>query len=154
MKKILLTAFYNGVTSDLFIHRLYDQELQTMVELIHSAQSFMNAKDAIIAKKKKKAERMEAGYVHHLEQSPCSKKAKTREKRDWDGKKAGSSLGWYSNYTPLNAPLDQVLMQIKDDLSLKWLEKMKGDPSKRKKKKTSTVVSTEITDMTQTSVTT
>ena len=61
MKKILLTAFYNGVTSDLFTHRLYDQELQTMVELIHSAQSFMNAKDAIIAKKKKKAEWMEAG---------------------------------------------------------------------------------------------
>ena len=27
-------------------------------------------------------------------------------------------------------PLDQVLMQIKDDPSLKWLGKMKGDPNK------------------------
>ena len=36
-----------------------------MAELIHSAQSFMNAKDAIIAKKKKKVERVENGYVHH-----------------------------------------------------------------------------------------
>ena len=27
-------------------------------------------------------------------------------------------------------PLEQVLMQIKDDPSLKWLEKMKGDPNK------------------------
>ena len=26
-------------------------------------------------------------------------------------------------------PLEQVLMQIKDDPSLKWLEKMKGDPN-------------------------
>ena len=43
----------------------YDQELQTMAELIHSAQSFMNVEDAIIAKKKKKGERLESGYVHH-----------------------------------------------------------------------------------------
>ena len=28
-------------------------------------------------------------------------------------------------------PLEQVLMQIKDDPSLKWQEKMKGDPNKR-----------------------
>ena len=34
--KILLAAFYNGVSLDLFIHKLYDQEPQTMVELIHS----------------------------------------------------------------------------------------------------------------------
>jgi len=31
---------------------------------------------------------------------------------------------------PLNTPLEQVLMQIKDDLSLKCPEKMKGDPNK------------------------
>ena len=54
--KILLVAFYNGVTSDLFIHKLYEQEPQAMAELIYSTQSFMNAKDAIIVKKKKKAE--------------------------------------------------------------------------------------------------
>ena len=54
--KIRLAAFYNGVSSDLFIHKLYDQEPQTMVKLIHSAQSFINAKDAIIAKEKKKGE--------------------------------------------------------------------------------------------------
>ena len=78
---------------------------------------------------------MEAGYVHHPEQGSCLKKAKTGEKRDQDGRKAGSSSGRYSNYTPLNTPFDQVLMQIKDDLSLKWLEKMKRDPRKRNKNK-------------------
>ena len=52
--KILLVAFYNGISLGLFIHKLYDQEPQTMVELIHSTQSFMNTIDAIIAKKKKK----------------------------------------------------------------------------------------------------
>ena len=53
--KILLATFYNGVTSDLFVHKFYDQEPRTMAELIHSTQSFMNAEDAIIVKKKKKA---------------------------------------------------------------------------------------------------
>ena len=52
--KLLLVAFHNGVNSDLFIHKLYKQEPQTVAELTHSAQNFMNAKDAIVAKKRKK----------------------------------------------------------------------------------------------------
>jgi len=62
-KKILLVAFYNGVTSDLFIHKRYKP--QTMAELIRSAQSLMNAEDANIAKRKKNTEQMEAGCMHH-----------------------------------------------------------------------------------------
>ena len=73
--------------------------------------------------------------MHYSEQGPCPKKAKVREKRDRDGKKVRSSLGRYSNYTPLNTSLNQVLMQIKDDQSLKWPGRMKGDPSKRNKSK-------------------
>ena len=65
--KLLLAAFHNGVNSDLFIHKLYEQEPQTMTELVHSTQNFMNAEDAIIAKKKKRAERMEANLPHHPE---------------------------------------------------------------------------------------
>ena len=52
--KLLLVAFHNGVNFDLFIHKLYEQEPQTMVELVHSAQNFMNAEDAIITKKRKR----------------------------------------------------------------------------------------------------
>ena len=48
--------------------------------------------------------------MYHLKQGPRPKKAKVGEKRDRDSKKAGSSLGQYSNYTPLNTSLDQVLM--------------------------------------------
>ena len=57
--KILLATLYNGVSLDLFIHKLYDQEPQMMAEVMHSNQSFMNAEDTIIAKKKKKGERLE-----------------------------------------------------------------------------------------------
>ena len=133
--KSLLAAFHNGVNLDLFIHKLYDQKPQTMAELVHSAQSFMNAKDAIIAKKRKRVERMEADLPHHPKQGPYPKKARMGEKKDRDNRKTNSSSRRNQHYTPLNEPLDQVLMQIKDDLSLKWLEKMKGDASKRNKNK-------------------
>ena len=52
--KLLLVAFHNGVNSDLFIHKLYEKEPQSMVGLVHSAQNFINAEDAIIAKKGRK----------------------------------------------------------------------------------------------------
>ena len=35
--KLLLAAFHNGVNFDLFMHKLYEQEPQTMVEFVHSA---------------------------------------------------------------------------------------------------------------------
>ena len=132
--KLLLAAFHNGINSDLFIHKLYEQEPQTMAELVHSAQNFMNEEDTIIAKKRKRAERMEADLPHHPKQGPRPMKARSGEKKDRDNKKA-SSLARSQQYTPLNMPLKQVLMQIKDDPSLKWPEKMKGDPNKRNRNK-------------------
>ena len=71
--KLLLSAFHNGVNSDLFIHKLYE-ESQSTAELVHLAQNFMNTEDAIIAKKRKRAERMEANPMRHSEQGPRPKK--------------------------------------------------------------------------------
>ena len=132
--KLLLAAFHNGVNSDLFIHKLYEKKPQSMAELVHSDQNFMNAKDVIIAKKRKRAKRTEANPMRHAEQGPRPKKERVEEKKDRDNKKAGPSA-WNQQYMPLNVPLEQVLMQIKDDLSLKWLEKMKGDPNKHNRNK-------------------
>ena len=53
-----------------------------MAELIHSAQSFMNAVDTIIAKRKKKGEQLENSYVHHPEQGPHPKKAKVGGRKE------------------------------------------------------------------------
>ena len=71
--KLLLVAFHNGVNSDLFIHKLYEKEPQSMAKLVHSAQNFMNAEDAIIATKRKRAERMEVNPTHYFEQRSPSK---------------------------------------------------------------------------------
>ena len=94
----------------------------------------MNAEDVIIAKKRKRADMMEGNPMRHSKQGPCPKKGRTEDKKYRDNKKPGPSARNH-NYTPLNAPLDQVLMQIKDDPSLKWPKKMKGDPNKRNKNK-------------------
>jgi len=90
--KLLLAAFHYGVSLDLFIHKLYDQEPQTIAKLAHSTQSFINAEDVIITKKRKRAEWIEAELPRHPEQGPRSKKAQTGEKKDRDNRKAGSSL--------------------------------------------------------------
>ena len=63
--KLLLTAFHNGVNFDLFIHKLYEKEPQSMAELVHSAQNFMNAENTIIAKNRKRVKRMEANPARH-----------------------------------------------------------------------------------------
>ena len=89
--KLLLAAFHNGVNSDLFIHKLYEKEPQSMAKLVHSAQNFMNAEDAIIAKKRKRVERTEANPIHHPEQGPRPKKGQAEEKKDRDNKKGGPS---------------------------------------------------------------
>ena len=79
--KLLLAAFHTGVHSDLLIHKLYEQEPQTTAELVHLAQNFMNVEDTIIAKKRKRDERMEAELPRHPEQGPRPKKARTRKKK-------------------------------------------------------------------------
>ena len=127
--KLLLAVFHNGVNSDLFIHKLYEKEPQSMAELVHLAKNFMNAEDAIIAKKRKRSERIEGNPSSHSKQGPRPKKGQTEERKERDNKKSGL-LARNQQYTPLNVPLEQVLMQIKDDPSLKWPEKMKGDPKK------------------------
>ena len=132
--KLLLAAFHNRVNSDLFIHKLYEKEPQSMAELVHSAQNFMNTEDAIITKKRKRSERIEGNLSRHSEQGPCPKKGRTKERKDRDNKKPSPSMR-NQQYTQLNVPLEQVLMQIKDDLSLKWPEKMKGDHNKRNRNK-------------------
>ena len=94
----------------------------------------MNAEDTIIAKKRKRAERMEANPIRNTDQGPRPKKRRAEEKKDRDNKKAGPSAR-NQQYTSLNVPLEQVLMQIKEDPSLKWPEKMKGDLNKRNRNK-------------------
>ena len=109
---------------------LYENDLKTMSEVLYRATKYMNAEDALLAKEEKprKRERME-----DTRQDQGRKKPRTGDRRDEGRPKP--LRGRFTSFTPLNAPLDQVLMQIKDDGTLTFPGKLKNDPSKRSRNK-------------------
>ena len=132
--KILVAAFTNGLRKGKFMFSLYKNDPKTMSEVLYRATKYMNAKDALSARedKPRKRERPEDTRQDH-----GKKKARTGDRRE--GKRSKPPGGRFTRFTPLNAPLDQVLMQIKDEGSLTFPGKLKSDPG------TSIAVSTAIT---------
>ena len=59
--------------------------------------------------------------------------ARTGDRRD--DRRFKPLMRKFTSFTPLTAPIDQVLMQIKDEGALTFLGKLKGDPNKRSKDK-------------------
>ena len=59
--------------------------------------------------------------------------ARTGDRKD--DRRSKPPIGRFTSFTPLNTPIDQVLVQIKDERALTFLGKLKGDPSKRSKDK-------------------
>ena len=55
--------------------------------------------------------------------------ARTREQ--WEDRRSKPPTGKFTSFTPLTTPIDQVLMQIKDEGALTFPSKLKGDPNKR-----------------------
>ena len=128
--KILVAAFINGLRKDKFLFSLYKNDPKTMSKVLYRATKYMNAEDALSAReeKPKKRERQD-----DTRQDQGCKKAQTGDRRDeWRPKPPG---GRFMSFTPLTAPIDQVLMQIKDEEALSYPEKLKGDPNRRSKDK-------------------
>ena len=53
----------------------------------------------------------------------------------WEDRRSKPPTGKFTSFTPLTAPINQVLMQIKDEEVLTFPDKLKGDPSKRSRDK-------------------
>ena len=128
--KILVAAFTNGLRKGKFLFSLYKNDPKTMSEVLYRATKYMNAEDALLAREEKprKRERLE-----DARQDQGRKKPRTRDRRDERHPKAPG--GRFTSFTPLNAPFDQVLMQIKDEGILTIPGKLKNDPSKRSRNK-------------------
>ena len=101
-----------------------------MSGVLYRATKYMNAKDALLAREEKprKRERLE-----DTRQDQGRKKPRTGDRRDERRPKPPG--GRFTSFTPLNALLDQVLMQIKDEGTLTFPGKLKSDPSKRLRNK-------------------
>ena len=59
--------------------------------------------------------------------------ARIRDRRE--ERRSKPPTGRFTNFTPLNAPIDQVLMQIKDKGALTFPGKLKRNPNKRSRDK-------------------
>ena len=101
-----------------------------MSKVLYRATKYMNAEDALLAREEKprKRERLE-----DARQDQGWKKPRMGDRRDERRPKPPG--GRFTSFTPLNAPIDQVLMQIKDKGALTFPGKLKSDPSKRSRDK-------------------
>ncbi|XP_023894577.1 uncharacterized protein LOC112006533 [Quercus suber] len=125
---VLVTTFSRGLKEGEFLFSMLKNKPKTMANILFKAMKYMNAEDALIAQKDGKGKRKR----ENTEDARSDTKKKTSQ-FDWrkdDGRIRPPSRQ-IINFTPLNTPLDQVLMQIGDDPTLKWLEKLKRDPNKR-----------------------
>ena len=103
--KILVAAFTNGLRKCKFLFSLYKNDPKTMSEVLYSATKYMNVEDALQAHKDKprKRERQE-----DTRQDMGRKVARTGER--WDDRRFKPPTGRFTSFTPLTAPIDQVLI--------------------------------------------
>ena len=128
--KILVAAFTNGLRKGKFLFSLYKNDPKTMSEVLYRATKYINAEDALLAREDnpRKRERLEDAH-----QDQGRKKPRTSDRHDERHSKPPG--GRFTSFTPLNTPLDQVLMQIKDEGALTFSGKLKSDPTKRSRNK-------------------
>ena len=128
--KILMAAFMNELRKGKFLFSLYKNDPKTMSDVLYRATKYMNAEDVLLARKEKpkKRERQE-----DVRQDMERKMAKTKE---WqEDRRFKNPTGRFTSFTPLTDPIDQALMQIKDEGALTFSDKLKGDPNKRSRDK-------------------
>ena len=101
-----------------------------MSEVLYRATKYMNAENTLSAWEEipKKREMQD-----DTQQDQGCKKAWTGDQRDERHPKPPG--GRFTSFTPLTAPVDQVLMQIKDKEALTYPSKLNGDPKRRSKDK-------------------
>ena len=128
--KILVATFTNRLRKGKFLFSLYKNDPKTMSEVLFRATKYMNAEDALLAweEKPKKRERQD-----DTRQDQGHKKTRTGDRRD--ERRPKPSGGRFTSFTPLTTPIDQVLMQIKDEEALTYPGKLKGVPNRRSRDK-------------------
>uniref|UniRef100_A0A2N9IJ88 Uncharacterized protein n=1 Tax=Fagus sylvatica TaxID=28930 RepID=A0A2N9IJ88_FAGSY len=127
---VTVTAFMAGLRKGDFLYELCKDPPETMSELMYEATKHMNAEDALEAmddpppKRRKEAE----------DRKPEPAKQKVPKFTETPERKWTTAPPVkFSSFTPLNTPIDKLLLQIQDDPSLRWPGKIRSDPNTRPK---------------------
>jgi len=126
----MVAVFTNGLWKGKFLFSLYKNDLKTMSDVLYKVTKYMNAKDALLAQEEKPRKREKQ---EDTRQDRGRKMARTGEQREDRHSKPPTRK--FMSFTPLTAPIDQVLMQIKDEGALTFPGKLKGDPNQRPRDK-------------------
>ena len=105
-----------------------------MSELMYEAQKFINAEDAFEAWDKFPSKKRKGPEDRRFESS--KNKFSKSDYSKTDLKNVGSSSGRKGrpkSFTPLNMSIDQVLLQIQNNPTLKWSRKLCSNPARRSK---------------------
>ncbi|XP_059629570.1 uncharacterized protein LOC132272435 [Cornus florida] len=106
-----------------------------MAELLIKAQKHMNAEDAMNSRKGKGVDDKKEDKKRPAASSKDEKDTKFRKPTNDRPPKVPRGQESYINFTPLNTPISQILLQIQDDHSLKWPPKLKSDLTRRSRDK-------------------
>jgi ribonuclease HI len=132
--KVVLTAFISGLQSGDFLFSVYKDPPTSMSKMMYEAQRYMNGEEALQTRDTGKKRRND--YADRLNETLESK---PKMQRNQDKKREDSSRRRsnerFNHFTPLNAPVDRIFMQIKDDPALRWPGKLLTNPDRRAKDK-------------------
>uniref|UniRef100_A0A2N9GXI9 Uncharacterized protein n=1 Tax=Fagus sylvatica TaxID=28930 RepID=A0A2N9GXI9_FAGSY len=134
--KVVLTAFISGLQSGDFLFSVYKDPPSTMTEMMYEAQRYMNGEEALLARdqatgKKRKGDHADRPAEPH-ETRPKAQRNRNGRQEDRSGRGFNER---FNRFTPLNAPVDHIFMQIRNDPALKWPGKLLTDPDKRPRDK-------------------
>uniref|UniRef100_A0A2N9ESH3 Uncharacterized protein n=1 Tax=Fagus sylvatica TaxID=28930 RepID=A0A2N9ESH3_FAGSY len=134
--KMVLTAFISGLQSGDFLFSVYKDPPNTMTEMMYEAQRYMNGEEALLARdqttgKKRKGDHADCPAEPH-ETRPRAQRNRNRRQEDRSGRGFNER---FNRFTPLNALVDHIFMQIRNDPALKWPGKLLTDPDKRPRDK-------------------
>uniref|UniRef100_A0A2N9IZQ4 RNase H type-1 domain-containing protein n=1 Tax=Fagus sylvatica TaxID=28930 RepID=A0A2N9IZQ4_FAGSY len=107
---VTVTAFMAGLRKGDFLYDLCKDPPETMLELMYEATKHMNAEDAL----------------ETMDDPPLKRRKDTEDRKPEpakpERKRTTAPPVKFSNFTPLNTPIDKLLLQIQDDPSLRWPE--------------------------------
>uniref|UniRef100_A0A2N9F1B5 Uncharacterized protein n=1 Tax=Fagus sylvatica TaxID=28930 RepID=A0A2N9F1B5_FAGSY len=116
--KVVLTAFISGLQSEDFLFSIYKDPPSTMTEIMPPG-------------KKRKGDHADRPAEPH-ETRPKAQRNRNGRQEERSGRGFNER---FNRFTPLNAPVDHIFMQIRNDPALKWPGKLLTDPDKRPRDK-------------------
>ncbi len=103
---------------------------------MYEVQRYMNEEEALQARDLASGKKRKYEYAnHHLESHESKPKMQKNQNRRHEDMSGRGSNERFNHFTPMNALVDHIFMQIRDDQTLKWPGKLMTNPDKRPRDK-------------------